>query len=173
MFQVRDLMVGCWTFLTWRYGEQYHYQYSFVFFYLHLFCFGQGQSTNDIGMGLYRLHRSVNQRWCNYVCQIHWKIALSSNEWLWDIYMGVFAYIEWLFDHFLYYPCAGLYSPAGLQLERGKIYPYDTTWCTYRHWNKVLNSGVMTRVLSYHWLQLYHRFKKSHQEWDWNTCSEI
>jgi len=42
-------------------------------------------------------------------------------NWLWDIWVGTFAYVERLIHCCLSYACPGLFSPGGLQLKRG--------WC--------------------------------------------
>jgi hypothetical protein len=43
----------------------------------------------------------------------------SGTDRLWDLWVRTFAYVEPLFDCFLFYSCTRIYSPGGLHLKMG------------------------------------------------------
>jgi len=74
--------------------------------------------------GIYHLRISVNGRWSFPVRQIDRKVTLLGTDRLWDLWVRTIAYVERLFDWFLFisflsYSCTGLCNPGGLHLKRG------------------------------------------------------
>jgi hypothetical protein len=67
---------------------------------------------------------SVKWRWSFPVHRICRKVTLSGTDRLRDLWIRTIAYVEQLFDWFLFisflsYSCTGLCNPGGLHLKRG------------------------------------------------------
>jgi len=116
---------GRWSMgLAVEIGRQDHF-WMFSWFCL-LFCSSRISAQYEWRRHrLYHLRISIDVRWSFPVARIHRKVTLSGTDRLWDMWVRMIAYEEWLVDCvlsiFLSYYCTGLCSPGGLHLKRGMM----------------------------------------------------
>jgi len=75
--------------------------FTSLLFSLFSYFFVSRPSTYGVGTGFYHLRRLVKWRWRFLARRIRRKVALSGTDWLWDLCVRTFAYVERLLDCFL------------------------------------------------------------------------